>query len=113
MRWIIPLLLFFVLQWYGYQAVKTISSQRWILAIYFLVVVIIIGNLLLHTMVLERNTNTEPRLMYAIGFFITLFVFQALVSILLLGEDIFKDSASCLCVFYQDARGNRIFPQAT
>ncbi len=111
MRWVIPLLLFFVFQWYGYQAVKTITSHRWILAIYILVVLIIIGNLLLHTMVLERNTNTEPRLMYAIGFFITLFVFQALVSILLLGEDILRIPQAVYAYFTKMPGETQFFPQ--
>ena len=110
MRWIIPILLFFVLQWYGYQAVKTIST-RWILVIYIFVVVIIIGNLLLHTMVLERNTNTEPRLMYAIGFFITLFVFQALVSILLLGEDILRIPQAVYAYFTKMPGETEFFPK--
>lgn len=111
MRWIIPILLFFVLQWYGYQAVKTISTYRWILVIYIFVVVIIIGNLLLHTMVLERNTNTEPRLMYAIGFFITLFVFQALVSILLLGEDILRIPQAVYAYFTKMPGETEFFPK--
>ena len=111
MRWIIPILLFFVLQWYGYQAIKTISTYRWILVIYIFVVVIIIGNLLLHTMVLERNTNTEPRLMYAIGFFITLFVFQALVSILLLGEDILRIPQAVYAYFTKMQGETEFFPK--
>lgn len=90
MRWIITLLFLAVFQWYSYQAVKTIVSNRWILFVYFLLVVLIIGNLLFHTLVLERTTATEPRLMYAIGFFITLFAFQAVVTLVLLGEDILR-----------------------
>ena len=90
MRWIITLLFLAVFQWYSYQAVKTIVSNRWVLFVYFLFVVLIIGNLLFHTLVLERTSAQEPRLMYAIGFFITLFAFQAVVTLFLLGEDILR-----------------------
>ena len=90
MRWIITLLFLAVFQWYSYQAVKTIVSNRWVLLVYFLFVVLIIGNLLFHTLVLERTSAQEPRLMYAIGFFITLFAFQAVVTLFLLGEDILR-----------------------
>ncbi|MEO2099268.1 MAG: metallophosphoesterase, partial [Flavobacteriaceae bacterium] len=90
MRWIIPILFLLILQWYSYQAIKTVNSNKWILTAYFLFVVFIIGNVLLQTLVLERSTSTEPRLMYAIGFFITLFTFQVLVTIFLLGEDILR-----------------------
>ena len=90
MRWIISILFFLIFQWYSYQAIKTFTSNRWLLFAYFLFVIMVVGNLLFYTVVLERSTSNEPRLMYAIGFFISLFVFQILVTILLLGEDIFR-----------------------
>jgi len=90
MRWIITLLFLAVFQWYSYQAIKTITSNRWMLLLYFIIVLMIIGNLVFHTLVIERSTTMEPRLMYAIGFFVTLFAFQALVTLLLLGEDILR-----------------------
>ena len=90
MRWIITLLFLAVFQWYSYQAIKTITSNRWMLLLYFIIVLMIIGNLVFHTLVIERSTPMEPRLMYAIGFFVTLFAFQALVTLLLLGEDILR-----------------------
>ncbi|MFL2613180.1 MAG: metallophosphoesterase [Flavobacteriaceae bacterium] len=90
MRWIISILFFLIFQWYSYQAIKTFTSNRWLLFAYFLFVIMVVGNLLFYTVILERSTSNEPRLMYAIGFFISLFVFQILVTILLLGEDIFR-----------------------
>ena len=90
MRWITSILFFLIFQWYSYQAIKTFTSNRWLLFAYFLFVIMVVGNLLFYTVVLERSTSNEPRLMYAIGFFISLFVFQILVTIFLLGEDIFR-----------------------
>ena len=90
MRWITSILFFLIFQWYSYQAIKTFTSNRWLLFAYFLFVIMVVGNLLFYTVILERSTSNEPRLMYAIGFFISLFVFQILVTILLLGEDIFR-----------------------
>ena len=90
MRWIISILFFLIFQWYSYQAIKTFTSNRWLIFVYFLFVIMVVGNLLFYNIVLERSTSNEPRIMYAIGFFISLFVFQILVTILLLGEDIFR-----------------------
>ena len=90
MRWIVSILFFLIFQWYSYQAIKTFTSNRWLLFAYFLFVIMVVGNLLFYTVVLERSTSNEPRLMYAIGFFISLFVFQILATIFLLGEDIFR-----------------------
>lgn len=90
MRWIVPILILIVLQWYSFQAVKTLTTQKWIWVCYFAAVVLIIGNLVVHTLVLERSVVMEPRLMYAIGFFISLFVFQMIITLILLSEDVFR-----------------------
>ena len=90
MRWIITIGLLLIFQWYSFQAIKTISSAKWIWMVYILIVLLIIGNLLLHTLYFERTPQTEPRLMYAIGFFISLFVFQAVTTLVLLAEDVFR-----------------------
>ena len=111
MRWIITLLFLAVFQWYSYQAVKTIVSNRWIFFVYFLLVVLIIGNLLFHTLVLERTTATEPRLMYAIGFFITLFAFQAVVTLVLLGEDILRLPQGAYAYFTKMPGQTQFFPE--
>lgn len=88
MRWIVTILIFSILQWYAFQGVKTISSNRWVWLIYGIVVVVVVGNLLLHYLILERPDNMEPKLMYAIGLFITLFTFQALITLVLMAEGI-------------------------
>ena len=90
MRWIITIGLLLIFQWYSFQGVKTVTTNKWIWIIYIVLVVLIIGNLLLHTLYLERTLTTEPRLMYAIGFFISLFVFQAVITLVLVTEDIFR-----------------------
>jgi predicted MPP superfamily phosphohydrolase len=90
MRWIIPIGLLLIFQWYSYQALKTVTTHKGIWIFYFLLVVLIIGNLIFHTLILERTPSTEPRLMYAIGFFISLFVFQTVVALVLITEDLFR-----------------------
>ena len=90
MRWLITLLLLVFFQWYSYQALKTAISNRWILYGYVFFTLIIVGNLLFYTLILERNTTNEPRLMYAIGFFLSLLIFQLLVCVILLAEDVFR-----------------------
>lgn len=87
MRWIISIGLLLIFQWYSFQAIKTVTSIKWIWTVYILLVMIVVGNLLLHTLYFERTPQTEPRLMYAIGFFISLFIFQAVTTLVLLAED--------------------------
>ena len=111
MRWIISILFFLIFQWYSYQAIKTFTSNRWLIFVYFLFVIMVVGNLLFYTVVLERSTSNEPRLMYAIGFFISLFVFQILVTILLLGEDIFRIPQGIYAYFSKMPNQVQFLPQ--
>ena len=50
---------FIFFQWYSYQALKTAISNRWILYGYVFFTVIIVGNLLFYTLILERNTTND------------------------------------------------------
>ena len=111
MRWIISILFFLIFQWYSYQAIKTFTSNRWILFAYFLFVVMVVGNLIFYTLILDRSTANEPKLMYAIGFFLSLFVFQILVTIFLMGEDIFRIPQGIYAYFSKIPDQNQFLPQ--
>ena len=111
MRWIISILFFLIFQWYSYQAIKTFTSNRWILFTYFLFVIMVVGNLIFYTLILDRSTANEPKLMYAIGFFLSLFVFQILVTIFLMGEDIFRIPQGIYAYFSKIPDQNQFLPQ--
>jgi predicted MPP superfamily phosphohydrolase len=111
MRWIISILFFLIFQWYSYQAIKTFTSNRWILFAYFLFVIMVVGNLIFYTLILDRSTTNEPKLMHAIGFFLSLFVFQILVTIFLMGEDIFRIPQGIYAYFSKIPDQNQFLPQ--
>ena len=110
MRWVITILIFCILQWYAFQGIKTVTSNRWFWLLYGVIVTIIVGNLLLHTLILERAANMEPKLMYAIGLFITLFTFQAIITLLLMAEDIIRVPQSIYAYFFKMPGQSSFFP---
>lgn len=99
MRWVLPILIFSVLQWYSFQNVKTLTNNRLIFLLYGIAVTLILVNLIFHTLVLERNSSMEPRLFYAIGLFISLFTFQIVTFIVLAVEDVFRIPQSIYAYF--------------
>ena len=111
MRWIVTILIFSILQWYAFQGIKTITANRWIWMGYGVVVIVIVGNLLLHSLILERPDNMEPKLMYAIGLFITLFTFQALITLVLMAEDIIQVPQSIYAYFFKMPGQSNFFPE--
>ena len=99
MRWVLPILIFSVLQWYSFQNIKTLTNNRLIFLLYGILVTLILVNLIFHTLVLERNSSMEPRLFYAIGLFISLFTFQIVIFIVLAVEDVFRIPQSIYAYF--------------
>ena len=99
MKWVLPILIFSVLQWYSFQNVKTLTNNRLIFLLYGIAVTLILLNLIFHTLVLERNSSMEPRLFYAIGLFISLFTFQIVTFIVLAVEDVFRIPQSIYAYF--------------
>ena len=111
MRWIVTILIFSILQWYSFLVFKTITANRWIWMVYGVVFILILGNLLLHSLILERLDNMEPKLMYAIGLFITLFTFQALITLVLMAEDIIRVPQSIYAYFFKMPGQSNFFPE--
>ncbi|MEK9613832.1 MAG: metallophosphoesterase [Flavobacteriaceae bacterium] len=106
-----PILILVLFQWYCFQGVKTLTPNKWVWLLYGMGVSLIIGNLLFYTFGFSRETGMNPRMMYAIGFFITLFTFQALVSIVLFAEDIFR-IPQAIYAFFTKAQGQtQFFPE--
>lgn len=111
MRWIVPIIILVLFQWYCFQGVKTLTSNKWVWLLYGMGVSLIIGNLLFYTFGFSRETGMNPRMMYAIGFFITLFTFQALVSIVLFAEDIFRIPQAIYAFFTKTQGQSQFFPE--
>ena len=64
----------YIFIWVITTIVLSIWDQSMNLMVNVFFTVIIVGNLLFYTLILERNTTNEPRLMYAIGFFLSLWL---------------------------------------
>ncbi len=76
LRWIFFFVFFGLIQWYAYQAIKTIGFNKWMLSIYSLTIAIIFGNFIYHSLFYTRATGFTPNFSIAIGIFLALFIFQ-------------------------------------
>ncbi len=92
MRWFIFLLLIYALiDYYSYQAVKTITKIKWIHYFHIFITLLVIGNLILQFFIINdtgRVLNSYKS--YALGFFLTLLVLKLAVFPFLFGEDIYR-----------------------
>ena len=88
MRWIPFVILLIVLQWYVFQAIKTITHNKiwWIL--YGLIITLIIGSFLYQIFNFDRSVGWTPSINYSIGWFIALLSGQLIIIPILFFEDL-------------------------
>ena len=88
-RWFIVLLIFFAIDFYAFQALKTVTKSYWFYTAYWLLTLMVVINLVYHFYGFNRNdfTNTHG---YAIAFLITLLVPKLVLIIFMFGEDVVR-----------------------
>jgi hypothetical protein len=90
MRQIIFIVLFFLFEWYAFQAIRTISKQPWVTILFWSVGILSILNVIYQFTFGETSGNLNPIRNYAIGIMFTLVAFDLVLIVVLLGEDIIR-----------------------
>ena len=90
LRWIIFIAIFGAIDFYAFQAFKTVVKSRNIYIIYIVVSVLVMGNLIYQMASSDRSTGLTFRISLAIGFFLTLYIPKLVLLFFMLGEDIFR-----------------------
>ena len=92
MRWFFFLLVIYALiDYYSFQALKTITKIKWIHYFHIFITVLVIGNLILQFFIINDTGRVlNPFKSYALGFFLTLLVLKLAAFPFLFGEDIYR-----------------------
>jgi len=90
LRWIIFTVVYVIIDFYAFQAIKTLTKKTWIHYLHILISVIVIGNFIYQFMQVSEGRVLTPGKSYAFGFLLTLIALKIVVVPILLGEDIFR-----------------------
>jgi uncharacterized protein len=88
MRWIIFITIYLAIELYAFQAVRTVTTNKWFYGLYALSSVIVL--LLLVYALNSGQSRTNPKMMYIFGTFLAFFVPKLLLIIFMFGEDIVR-----------------------
>ena len=110
LRWIILFLFFSLFGTYAFQAIKTLTQHRSLLILYWVVVVMVLGNFAYHSAFYTRENGFSSGMSLALGLFISLFVFQTLVVLFLFFEDIIRIPQAIYRFFTQGESVHNYFP---
>ncbi|RLD29958.1 MAG: metallophosphoesterase [Bacteroidetes bacterium] len=110
LRWIIFIAILGVIDFYAFQAMKTIVKSSWLHYLYFLISVLVLGNFIyqlthLNGKGLSISTNI------AIGLFLTLFLPKIVMMLMMFGEDIIRLPQAAYSFFAEnDGNQSNHFP---
>tara|TARA_R110002049_G_scaffold279949_3_gene459150 strand:+ start:8318 stop:9553 length:1236 start_codon:yes stop_codon:yes gene_type:complete len=90
LRWIIFLIIYIIADFYAFQAFKTLTKNNWLLGLYWLISIVVIGNFVYNFYSFSRSNGFTNENSYAIGFLIALLVPKMVLLAIMFGEDIFR-----------------------
>ena len=112
-RWTVIIIIIIGLsQWYSFQCIKTISQNKYLWILYLSLSFLIIGNFIFQISHYDRSEfSWTPFISYSLGFFISLLVFQSIILIGLIFEDIIRFPQALYSFFNRGIIGQDFFPQ--
>ena len=90
LRWIIFLIIFIILDYYAFQAFKTVVKNNWLFAIYWVITLLVVGNFVYNYYDFSRRDGFTHANSYAVGFFIAILIPKLILLFAVFAEDIFR-----------------------
>ena len=89
-RWIIFIAIFGIIDFYAFQAIKTIFRSKGINIVYIILSVAVLGNFIYQIAATDRTVGIHIKMNIAIGLFLTLYIPKIAIMLVMFGEDIFR-----------------------
>ena len=90
LRWVIFIIIFIIIDFYAFQAIKTLTKKSWIYYLHIAISIIVAGNFIYQFTQASDGRVLTPAKSYAFGFLLTLFALKLVVVPILFGEDVFR-----------------------
>lgn len=110
LRWVFILSITALIQWYAFQAIKTLTSNKSLHIIYGVVVLVILLLFYWQAFFYDRAKGFSHFMSYSLGLFFSLFLFQSFLIIFLFLEDIIRVPHAIYRYFVSESTG-QIFPE--
>ena len=105
LRWVIFLLIFGIIDFYAYQAFKTVNKNSYLNIAYWLITLLVIGNFLYRFYGLNRSDYGNSHA-YAFAFLVAIMVPKMIMLVLMFAEDIFRLPQALYSYFFENDNNN-------
>lgn len=111
LRWLIPLFIIVLIEFYSFQAFKTVTKSKLFLGIYLMVSLIVILYVSYFTLTHNRGDGQNKQSLYTIGLILITLVPKLLLTFILFGEDVFRVIKGIIVYFMGDNNKGKFLPE--
>lgn len=101
----------FIVELYAFQAFKTILKDRWFLVAYGLLSLAVLVYIVYGFFSFDRSVGQTQGMMFTMGVMLVVYVPKIVLTIVLLGEDIFRVGASLVNYFMYNSPRSEMMPE--
>ncbi|MGO4773878.1 metallophosphoesterase [Flavobacterium sp. W22_SRS_FK3] len=109
-RFVILCALFLFIEFYSYQAFRTLIKLRWALIGYQVVSLILLAFIIYSFTQFDRSVGQTKQTMFTMGLMLLVYVPKIVLTLVMFGEDIFRIGASLLNYFMYNAPRKEMMP---
>ena len=111
LRWLIPLLIISIIEFYSFQAFKTVFRSKWILGVYVIVSLIAIIYLFYFLMTTDRSHGQTRQFMYSMGLFLVVYLLKIILTLVLVSEDFIRIFQGSIQYFLGSEEDSSFLPE--
>lgn len=110
LRFVILCALFLFIEFYSYQAFRTLIKLRWVLISYQVISVLLLAFIIYSFTQFDRSVGQTKQTMFTMGLMLLVYVPKIVLTLVMFGEDIFRIGASILNYFMYNAPRKEMMP---
>ncbi|PXY44118.1 metallophosphoesterase [Flavobacterium hydrophilum] len=110
LRFVILCALFLFIEFYSYQAFRTLIKLRWVLVSYQIISLVLLIFIIYSFTHFDRSVGQTKQFMFTTGLMLLVYVPKIVLTLIMFGEDIFRVGASILNYFMYNTPRKEIMP---
>ncbi len=111
LRWLIPIVIIAIIEFYSFQAFRTITKVRWILIGYQLLSLAVIVYIIYQFTQFDRSIGQTKTTLFTLGLLLLVLVPKLVISFFMLLEDIFRVFSGSITHFMGDNDNGNFLPE--
>ncbi|RXM45953.1 metallophosphoesterase [Flavobacterium sp. YO12] len=111
LRFVILCALFLLIEFYSYQAFRTLIKLRWVLTAYQIISALLLVFIIYSFSQVDRSVGQTKQFMFTTGLMLLVYVPKIVITLVLFSEDIFRIGASILNYFIYNAPRKEMMPE--